>query len=146
MLQNYLFQLIADMHEAATRVPKSPIPDGVFDPYYQDELESSPDRPMSEWFGLQKELFPPSEMLTPEELDLMADEFQNLWVAYSFNPNFPEGLPARRRYELLREYLDYACQHWPGGWVQEFGFCDYDPENSPFGSEFCQCKDLKDQN
>ena len=60
ILQNYLDQLIADMHLAAGRVPKSPIPDGVFDPDYQDMLEESPDRLMSQLFGLEKELFPPS--------------------------------------------------------------------------------------
>ena len=76
MLQNYLSQLITDMHEAKLRVPVSKVPEGVFDPDYQDELEASPDRRMSEWFGLETELFPLSEMLTAEELKLMADEFE----------------------------------------------------------------------
>jgi hypothetical protein len=96
MIQHYLDQLIADMHQAAQRVPTSKIPEGTFDPDYQDELEASPDRLMSEWFGLEKEFFPPSEMLTTEELDLMANEFELMWAAYSFFPEFPEGLPAKR--------------------------------------------------
>ena len=143
MLQHYLEQLIADMHLAAGRVPKSPIPDGVFDPDYQDMLEESPDRLMSQWFGLEKELFPPSEMLSPEELQLMTDELVQLWLAWSFYPEFPEGLPAKRRYEILRQYLDEPCQHWPGGWRQHFTFCNYEPANCPFGIEFCMCKDFE---
>lgn len=53
MLQNYLSQLITDMHEAKLRVPVSKVPEGVFDPDYQDELEASPYRKMSEWFGIE---------------------------------------------------------------------------------------------
>jgi hypothetical protein len=143
-MNNYLAQLISDMHLAARRVPKSKIPKGTFDPDYQDELEASPEKPMSQWFGLEKEQFPPSDKLTTEQLELMAGEFEQLWAAYSLEPDFPDGLPARRRYELMRDYLDHPCQHWPGGWVHHFEFCDYDTENCPFGTEFCKCKDFDD--
>ncbi|MBW6536425.1 MAG: hypothetical protein K0B11_15555 [Mariniphaga sp.] len=143
-MQNYLVHLISDMRQAAGRVPQSRIPDGEFDPDYMLELEESAGKPMSQWFGLEKVAFPPSEKLTVEQLELMATEFEKLWAAYSFEPDFPEGLPAKRRYELLREYLDYPTQHWPGGWQHHFEFCDYEPENCPFGSEFCKCKDFED--
>ena len=140
-MHHYLAQLIADMHEAATRVPQSKVPEGTFDPDYEFELENSPQYPMSHWFGLTKEQFPQSDRLTDEQLELMADEFEQLWNAYGFEPGFPDELPAKRRYELMRDYLDEKCPHWPGGWVQHFEFCDYDPENCPFGTEFCKCKD-----
>jgi hypothetical protein len=141
-METYIAQIITDMHLSATRVPKSKIPEGTFDPDYMMELEESPDYPMSHWFGLTEEEFPPSERLTDNQLELMADEFEQLWAAYSFEPDFPEGLPAKRRYELMLDYLDYQCSHWPGGWVHHFEFCDYEPENCPFGSEFCKCKDF----
>lgn len=143
-MNNYLAHLIDDMHQAATRVPKSRIPEGIFDPDYMMELEESAEKPMSHWFGLEKEQFPPSEKLNEEQLELMADEFEQLWAAWSFEPDFPAGLPAKRRYELMRDYLDHPCQHWPGGWVHHFEFCDYEPENCPFGAEFCRCKDFDD--
>lgn len=143
-MHNYLAQLIPDMHLAAMRVPKSRIPEGTFDPDYMMELEESPEKPMSEWFGMLKEEFPPAEKLTAEQLELMAAEFEKLWAAYSFEPDFPDGLPAKRRYELMRDYLDQECSHWPGGWVHHFEFCDYDTENCPFGEEFCRCKDFDD--
>jgi hypothetical protein len=142
-MNNYLTQLITDMHLAARRVPKSRISEGTFDPDYMMELEESPERPMSQWFGLEKEQFPSSDKLTTEQLQLMANEFEQLWAAYLFEPDFPEGLPAKRRYELMRDYLDHECSHWPGGWVHHFEFCDYDSENCPFGSEFCKCKDFE---
>ena len=33
-MNNYLTQLISDMHQAAARVPQSKIPAGTFDPDY----------------------------------------------------------------------------------------------------------------
>ena len=92
MLRKYLAQLITDMHDSMLRVPVSKVPEGVFDPDCQDELEASSDRKMSEWFGLEKEQFPPSESLNDEELRLAADKFEELWFAYSFLPEFPDKL------------------------------------------------------
>lgn len=144
-MHHYLSHLISDMHKAAVQVPKSRVPDGEFDPDYMLELEESAEKPMNFWFGLNKEEFPPSEKLTTEQLELMATEFEKLWAAYSFYPDFPDGLPAKRRYELMYDYLDHPTQHWPGGWQHHFEFCDYDPGNCPFGIGFCRCKDFEEQ-
>ncbi len=38
-MNHYLTQLISDMHLAATRVPKSKIQEGTFDPNYMMALE-----------------------------------------------------------------------------------------------------------
>ena len=143
-MQSYLNQLIEDMHLSATRVPQSKIPEGTFDEDYMMELEEMEDQPMSVLFGLTIEQFPPSDKLTSEQLTLMADEFGQLWAAYSFFPDFPEGLPARRRYEIMREYLDQGCRYWPGGWEHIFDFCNCDPDNCIYGDEFCRCKDFED--
>lgn len=143
-MNHYLAQLSADMHLAATRVPKSKIPEGEFDPDYMMELEESPERPMSYWFGLEKVQFPASDRLTAEQLELMATEFEQLWAAYSFVPDFPDGLPAKRRYQLMRDYLDYPSQYYFGYGTFHFDFCHYEPENCPFGIEFCKCKDFDD--
>jgi hypothetical protein len=141
-MQNYLEQLIADMRSSATRVPQSPIPNGTFDPDYMLELEESEYIPMSQLLGLSIEMFPESDRLTMEQLELLTGEFMQLWSAYKFWPEFPDGLPAKRKYELMREQLEEKIQYWPGDWVQHFEFCDYDPENCHFGKEYCRCKDF----
>ncbi len=112
-MKNYLVQLIFDMHKSAEKVPHSKIAEGEFDPEYMMELEESGEKPMSHWFGMNKEQFPSSERLSEEQLKLMATELEKLWKAYSFYPDFPEGLPAKRRDELMRDYLDHLTQHWP---------------------------------
>ena len=142
-MQNYLNQLIEDMHLAATRLPQPKIPEGTFDPDYMMELEAMEEQPMGVLFGLSREQFPPSDRLTSEQLTLMAKEFEQLWAVYSFEPDFPEGLPDKRRYELMRDYIDIECSHWPGGWIHHFEFCSYEPDNCPFGEEFCKCKDFE---
>lgn len=142
-MQKYINQLIEDMHLAATRVPQATFTEATFDANYMMELEEIGEEPMSFWFGLEKEQFPPSERLTPDQLELMANELEKLWNAFSFEPDFPEGLPAKRRYELMRDYLEHKCTYWPGGWVHHFEFCNYEPENCPFGYEYCKCKDFE---
>lgn len=142
-MQKYLDQLIEDMHLAATQVPQSAISESTFDVEYMMELEEMEEEPLSFWFGLEKEQFPSSDRLTEDQLKLMAYEFEKLWASFSFEPDFPEGLPAKRRYELLRDYLEHKCTYWPGGWVHHFEFCNYEPENCPFGDEFCRCKDFE---
>jgi len=131
------------MHLAATRVPQSKIPEGAFDAEYMMELEDMEDQPIRVLFGLTIEQFPLSDKLTSEQLTLMATEFKQLWAAYRFIPNFPEGLPTRRRYELMREYLDQGCSYWLG-YTQDFEFCSYEPNDCPYGKEFCRCKDFED--
>lgn len=142
-MQRYLNQLIEDMHLAATLVSQSRIPETVFDPNYMMELEAMEELPMSEWFGLSKEQFPPADRLDAGQQKQMAEEFEKLWAAFSFDPYFPEGLPARRRYELMRDYLDHKCTFWPGGWIHTFEFCNYEPDHCPFGNEYCRCKDFE---
>jgi len=142
MIKYYLDQLISDMHQSALKVPVSKVPENEYGSDYQNVLVASPLQPMSKRFGIRKELFPPSEMLTSEELNLIADEFEKLWAAYSFFADFPISLPAKRRYELMREYLDYSCHYGHGKRKQCFTFCDYKPESCPFGIECCRCGNL----
>ncbi len=141
-MQHYLSQLISDMRLAVKRAPRTGKEE--FDPEVMMELEESEEKPMGYWLGFNKEQFPPSERLNDDQLKLMANEFEQLWAAYSFYPDFPEGLPAKRRYELMRDYIDHPTQYWPGGWEHHFEFCHYDPAHCPFGSEFCRCKEWED--
>ncbi len=144
-MKHYLAQLISDMHLAAARVPVSLILSDEFDPDYMMELEESPEKPMCQWFGLEKEQFPPSERLTKEQLELMANEFEKLWAAFSFAPDFPDGLPAKRRYELLRDYLPnprlasgpagpFGCPFGDGAYIRSAGGSSDTNSKSPINT------------
>lgn len=106
------------------------------------EYESIEPKPMQEWFGIDKANFPPAEKLSNDELELMVKEIITLWHAYNFDPVLPKNLPARIAYQTLVSYFDK-----PVTWVSEgiigVEFCEYDPKNCPFPSEYCMCKDFE---
>jgi len=144
-MKNYLNHLIEDMYKAAENLPAKPYLEiseddeclrGVI------EYESIEPKPMQEWFGIEKANFPPAEKLSNAELELMVKEIITLWKAYNFDPVLPKNLPARIAYQTLVNYFDK-----PVIWVSEgiigVEFCEYDPQNCPFPSEYCMCKDFE---
>lgn len=142
-MQKYLDQLISDMQMIGEKAKANLIPDEVFDPVKMMELEESPEQTMGFWFGLSQENFPASDRLNEQQLDQMAIEFEELWGAFGFYPDFPDKLPSKLKYELMREYLNEPCQYWAKGWAFHFEFCHYNPDECPFGSEFCRCKEYQ---
>ena len=140
-MQKYLDQLIEDMQIIGNKAKSNLIPDEIFDPAKMIQLEESAEQTMSFWFGLSQECFPPSDKLNEQQLDEMALKFEEMWGAFGFFPDFPDKLPSKRRYELMREYLNHQCQYWAKGCMLHFEFCHYDPNECPFGSEFCRCKE-----
>ena len=143
-MQKYLDQLVTDMRQIGERAMDNQEAEEEFDPIKMMEMEESPSQPMGVWFGLSQEQFPSSDRLSLAQLDQMAEEFEALWGAFGFYPEFPENLPSKRKYELMREYLTQPCQYWTGGWESIFDFCTLDPDNCPFGNEFCMCKEDPD--
>jgi len=141
----YLTHLIEDMQQAAKNLPAKPYLElseddeclrGVI------EYESIEPKPMQEWFGIDKANFPPAEKLSNDESELMVKEIIKLWHAYNFDPVLPKNLPARIAYQTLVNYFDK-----PVTWVSEgiigIEFCEYDPQNCPFPTEYCMCKDFE---
>jgi len=143
-MQRYVEQLVGDMRNAASKAPKVTLPDDRTNPEYLESLENSPAITMSKLFGLSKEIFPPSDKLSSENINQLAAEFHALWKAYSIEPIFPDKLPEKRQYELFVEQLKEKFQYW-SGWTHTWEFCCYDPSKCPFGSEYCWCKDHIDE-
>ena len=57
--------------------------------------------------GLQR--IDSSDKLNEDQLHQMASEFEEVWGAFAFYPDFPDKLPSKRKYELTREYLNKPC-------------------------------------
>jgi len=146
-MQNYLAQLIADIQQAAKNLPPKPyydIPPEAEGIEYVIEWENALAKPMQEWFGIAKENFPPPEKLTDDQLAMMVDELLKLWDAWRFEPILPENLPDEIAYKALTGFFDK-----PVAWVSEgelqLELCDLNPDDCPFTSEYCMCKDLEDE-
>ena len=142
-MEKYINYLVADIQQAARNLPVRPYLD--LDSDAEDlrgiiEYESTPEKPMQEWFKLSKENFPPVNKLSKAQLELLVDQLLKLWKAYRFEPFLPEGLPAEITYNLLVGSLEK-----PVIWVSQgrinIEFCDNNPENCPFPEEYCMCKE-----
>lgn len=105
-------------------------------------LEGGADNSMFYHFQLEPEQFPPPEMLSDQQLEELVFALHRLWNAFNFTAAVPDHAPARVVYPiLLKRMLKPAM-------VMNFGhigveFCDYYPQNCPFGLDYCSCKDFE---
>lgn len=93
------------------------------------------------YFGFDSEQFPPENKLQEEQLKLLCDAICRLWAAYNYTPVFPEKTPPRRLYPILLQAMHEPRTQVNRGHIG-VEFCDYEPDNCPFGSVACSCKDF----
>ncbi len=92
-------------------------------------------------FGLEPVQFPPENRLTDHHLEALNNAILRLWASFNFGTSFPDNIPPRTLYPLLLRQMQKDCV------VVDYGhlgieLCDLNPENCPFGSAYCTCKDL----
>ena len=68
------------------------------------------------------------------------DALVRLWVAYNFLPTVPQKTPALIFYPVILARMAEPAMLMEHG-VNGIEFCYYNPEECPFGAEFCDCKD-----
>ncbi len=142
-LTRYVHQLIEDLEAAKSRVPEVPkclYEEPVEGLWHIAEWENAPGKPLSEWFGISKDVFPPVSQLAPDEIKKLAFAMSNLWVTFSFIPVLPINLPAEHVYQVLYDNWDREAQYLSDSrtWLE---FCDYDPTNCPFPIEYCELRE-----
>ena len=143
-MQHYIYQLIGDMRQAKNRPrpQKMELPPELefvrgAEEYLHGELFE-----MGNLFGFEKMQFPPVEKLNPGQIKKLVLEFEKLWQAFNFYPDFPNGLPETIKYKILVDYLEHKTTYTTEG-NNHFEFCTYDQESCPFPEEFCTCKDFE---
>lgn len=78
------------------------------------EMEYMP-KPLSEHLGVSKELFPLSTQLEEDEIKLIVEKILDVWAAYHYLADLPEGLPVRIAYETLLSVWDETVPCFPFG-------------------------------
>lgn len=101
-------------------------------------------KPLSEWMGIERIVFPPHGRLNDAQISELVIEIKNLCYAYDVIPEFPDDLPNRQQYETLRKYWDEEVIRTEGE-ETEIEFCDYDTNNCPFGEQYCSCRKIEDE-
>ncbi len=94
---------------------------------------------IGEIVGFIPEQFPPSEKLTAGQMKRIADAYEALLLSHEIDPDFPEKLPTKLRYEILSQTLAMEIN------LREnentvIELCNYEPLWCPFGYKYCQCK------
>lgn len=64
------------------------------------EMEYMP-KPLSNHLGISKELFPTPTQLEDDEIKIIVEKILEVWAAYHYLADLPEGLPIRIAYETL---------------------------------------------
>jgi len=100
--------------------------------------------PLSEIIGFKKEIFPPEEKLSDDQVESIYIHLLYVLDNYNFFLDFPDRVDTRLKYTLLLSIFDEetTCSN---AFVTNLEFCDYDYDTCPFGIELCQCKIYEDR-
>ena len=149
-MERYIEQFIEDLKAAERFVPVQKPHDEMTDDEFMDELyeidriiEEKPDKPMHNIFGIDPAAFPPVEKLTTGQAQLLATKILELWAAFHIEAVYPKNLPLEKLYPLLVEKFKTPFLYFPMG-MTGIEFCNYEPEECPFGDEYCTCKAFAD--
>lgn len=147
-MQKYINQLIEDLRTAKKYAPIHKEQSLMSDTEICEELEEidriideEPDKPLHNIFGIDPIVFPPLEKLTDIQAQQLADEILALWGVFNIEAVYPEKFPKDKLYPLLVQKFKEPFMYFPMGQTG-IEFCHYEPEECPFGNEFCMCKDI----
>jgi hypothetical protein len=147
-MERYITQLIEDLRDAHQRAPRLKPREEMTEEDILHELQEidriiheDPPSPFENIFGLDPDIFPPVEMLTKEQANAIAEEILLLWAAFNIEAVYPAGFPLERLYPLLIDKFRESFLYFPGG-ITGLELCNYDPDNCPFGPEFCTCREV----
>lgn len=103
-------------------------------------LESEPQFTFSQICGIHPEQFPPQNMLTNEQLDLLYKSFELLLFSWNICVDIPESFPKREAYPLLITTLNRKVDITDDGFTT-IEFCLYNISECLF-KEHCTCKNI----
>ncbi len=99
---------------------------------------------MSELFEISQQALPQTEKLNDEDVAQLAKKLEQLWNAYHFQADFPNALPIRQKYTLMREKWNCEVKLASRG-ETHIEFCHHEPKNCRFNGYCTICNDLKDE-
>lgn len=140
-MQNYINQLIEDLKKSKLAAPESPVLSEDYEEFEEQmlEIENAPDTNSDKLMGLSYEQFPPSEMLNEQQMQELINAIADTFNAYNMCADFPERMPLKMRYELLRDIFKEDIQYMPG-FTHHYDFCTGNCEDCKI-AEYCNVKD-----
>ena len=125
-MQQYIEQIIGDLQKAKRNLPPDPKL-GTEKTYKEFEekmfaLETAPDIPAKQLYGVSYEELPPAEKLTNEQMQQLIDAIAELFEARNYGVDTPENVPINLLYEVMRDEFKGDIHYMPG-FSSDFDFC-----------------------
>lgn len=143
-MEAYVKHLMADIQEAAR--PEEPgiqyvFPEILDDGAEEDDRwpETEPIHTFSYYCGLQKEQFPPANLLSSLQLENICQAFSKMMFTWNLDTDIPDNVPLSKKYQLLISTLDMKTEI--SNSLMTFELCSVDPPSCPLG-EYCVCKEF----
>lgn len=147
-MKRYIEQLISDLKDAERYVPVQKKQTDMTENEFMEDLyeidritDKEPSEPMYNIFGIDPKYLPPVERLTVDQAQLLTMKILELWAAFNIDAVYPENFPLEKLYPLLIKKFKEPFIYFPMGHTG-VKFCHYEPEECPFGQEYCDCKDI----
>jgi len=143
-MQKYVRQLIYDIEHRLESIPsniryrelntKEPI---------EEALKKATFKPLEQWIQLSKDLFPPVNQLSENEMKLILTALIRLLSGHGFLINFPKDASLKSKYNALVAHLSEKTPFLENH-LWQLPLCGYDAKQCPFGTLHCQCKDWEE--
>lgn len=146
---DYILYLINEMRVASVAGPACP-PDVVDFYSWQvagklikatEQFAHGDNLPLSKMVGIPSHMFPDPRQLTDEHLSALLPKMFALLRAFRCYPEFPEKVPDRLLYKVLRSIWDDETTFVTDG-IEILDLCDFDDENCPFEGYCNQCEEI----
>jgi len=137
----YILHLLNDI-QAAHRSETGEKPRIVSFEEQMEEAERFVTRPfgkgtLSDHCGLNREIFPPVEQLSEEDMRLVNEQFINMLRSWHAEIGLPTEMPTAMQYQLLVDLLDHDFMYFEYGFYG-IDFCTGNPEGCKLGA-YCPC-------
>jgi len=123
-MQNYINHLIEDLKDAKQLAPEAL----AFSPVYEEfeeqmlAIENAPDVSYEKLMGLTFEQFPPSTMLTEEQMLSLINALEDTFESFNICVDLPQEVPLKLKYDLIRDLFKEKLHFMPG-FTCHFDFC-----------------------
>lgn len=149
-IDSYIIELTKCMRESADNITALKKKTVIDRDNYPESLKLFANRnlllrgktnPISVITGVKTSDFPQADELTEDHVLHLLNEMSRLLKAYSFRADYPQQLPVKQKYDLLKKKWDEKHEY-SGDTIVYLECCDCDPTSCPFLPKFCRCKDF----
>ena len=138
-MDSYIKQLVEDLEKVAANPPTPPYieaPPNMEDDPVLAELALTPYKPISDWTGIDWEVFPVMTRLTVDQMNEVNQVILKVFESLNIELiDAPEDLPPDLLYDVLTNCWDEPVQYLPSSGF-DLELCTGDSDTCPYG-EYC---------